>query len=184
MTKTELIEYATALHEAAHAFVAHQSRLFKVNDPAVSFPPASTGHLARAHFGPKVMVPTMTTDHVREFVIIGAAGLYGQCLVGERTLLQVYESVAAGCDDDFEAIREKLLAVRLEDELEALTKKSEQLVTGNRDTIMRLADVIYYSKGNVSQAEVLAVFDPSQPPAPAPRRGILARLLGRLRITK
>lgn len=150
-TKPELLRYITALHEAAHAFVAHRSEHFKISDPAVTFPHSSTGHLARAHFGPKVKQPNMEKAHARDFIRIGYAGLHGQNLIAKHTLMSVLSSPVAGCEDDVSRVEEVAGALGIEDECDNLMKQSFDLVNGNSEIIHALADVIYNAGGNVSQ---------------------------------
>ncbi|MGX0134488.1 hypothetical protein [Cupriavidus metallidurans] len=169
----QLSEYITALHEAAHSFVAHTSTHWQIADPAVTFPPSSTGHLARAHFGPRLKRPTPPTkDEVREFVKIGWAGTHGQNLLEERVLLSVLDSVTAGCEDDEAAIELWLNNAGMEDEFNDLLEDSYRLVRQNAEAIFELADVIYASTGDVSRADVLKVLGPAPGPvqttAPSP----------------
>lgn len=168
--QSQLLRYITALHEAAHTFVAHQSEHWKINDPAVTFPHSSTGHLARAHFGPKVMQSEMTKEHVREFIKIGFAGVHGQNLIEERLLLSVLSSTAAGCEDDFSEIQKKAEAAGIEHEVENLMQQSLDLINVNFQTIHALADVIYNATSNVSRADLLKVLgSDSKPESALPR---------------
>jgi hypothetical protein len=166
--QSQLLRYITALHEAAHTFVAHKSEHWKINDPAVTFPHSSTGHIARAHFGPKVMQPKMTNEHVREFIKIGFAGVHGQNLLEERSLLSVLSSTVAGCEDDFSEIEKKAKAADIEHEVENLMQQSLDLVNGNAQTIHALADIIYNATSNVSRADLLKVLGSDSKPEPAP----------------
>lgn len=168
--QSQLLRYITALHEAAHAFVAHKSEHWKINDPTVTFPHSSTGHLARAHFGPKVMQPNMTKEHVREFIKIGFAGVHGQNLIEERLLLSVLSSTMAGCEDDFSEIEKKAKAAGIEHEVEHLMQQSLDLVNGNSQAIHALADVIYSATSNVSRAASLKVLGSDFKPEPASSR--------------
>lgn len=171
-SEPQLLRYITALHEAAHAFVAHKAEHWKINDPAVTFPGPGTGHLARAHFGPRVMQPSLTKEHVREYVKIGFAGLHGQNLIDQRSLLSVLSSRLAGCEDDLLAIEEKAKAAGIEDEIESLMRQSLDLVTENAQTIRELADVIYNSTSDVPQADLLKVLGAVSKPEPGLSRPI------------
>lgn len=156
-TEEQLCRYITALHEAAHAFVAHKSERWTIKDPAVTFPAPNSGHVARAHFGPKVMLPKMTKEYAREYIKIGYAGLAGQNLIGEDTLVMALGSRVAGCDDDLSMIEEQAKAAGIEDELDYLMNESFGLVLGNAETIYALAEAIYAATGDVPQANLLKV---------------------------
>ncbi|MHA6828329.1 hypothetical protein ACQUJV_19170 [Ralstonia pseudosolanacearum] len=163
-SEPQLLRYITALHEAAHTFVAHKAEHWKINDPAVTFPEAGTGHLARAHFGPKMMQPNLTKEHVREFIKIGFAGAHGQNLIDQHLLLSVLSSGLAGCEDDLLAIEEKAQAAGIEHEIENLMQQSLDLVRDNAQTIHALADVIYNATSNVSRADLLKVLGAASKP--------------------
>lgn len=167
-TEQQLCRYITALHEAAHAFVVHKSEHWTIKDPAVTFHAPSSGHVARAHFGPKVMQPNMTKEYAREYIKIGYAGLAGQNLIGENTLVTALGSRVAGCDDDLSMIEEQAKAAGIEDELDSLMDESFGLVQGNAKTIHALADAIYSATSDVSQADLLKVLGADAKPGSVP----------------
>jgi hypothetical protein len=177
LDQSQLPRYITALHEAAHTFVAHRSEHFKINDPAVTFP--GTVHVARAHFGPKVMQPYMTKEQAREFIKIGFAGVHGQNLIHDRSQLSVLSDPTAGCEDDFAAINEKAKAAGIEHEVDNLMQQSFDLVNGDSQTVQALADVIYSASGSVSRDDLLKVlvFDSESESAPPRHEASLERPL-------
>ncbi|MEM5327396.1 hypothetical protein VSR34_12425, partial [Paraburkholderia sp. JHI2823] len=166
-TEQQLLRYITALHEAAHTFIAHHSRHWQVLEPAVTFPAANTGHLARAHFGPKVKRPKMRKKDAREFIKIGYAGLHGQNLIGQGTLLSVMSTSDAGCEDDFAAVDRVARASGIATaEKEKLFLDSAEIILKNAQTIHALANVISSSDRDIRRADLFAVLGPSPRSAP------------------
>lgn len=160
-SRAEIDRYITAIHEAAHAFVAHKSEFFEIKEPAIRFPGGGSGYLALAHLGPKIYQPGLEKRHAREMVKIGYAGFHGQNLLDKLTLLTVLDTPEAGCGDDFIKIKNVAMQTSITDELQSLFQESQKIVADNEDTIHALADVIYESKGNVPRADLLAVLKPA-----------------------